>query len=142
VKIDEPGAIEIAQRSRGTPRIANRLLRRVRDYAEVRADGVITHTVACQALEMMNVDKLGFDEIDRKLLLTIIEKFGGGPVGVNTLSAAISEEKDAIEDIYEPYLIQVGFLNRTPRGRTATERAYEHFGNPRKPGSRMKRLFD
>ncbi len=139
VQIDDMGAVEIAQRSRGTPRIANRLLRRVRDYAQVRADGVINHEIACKALEMMNVDRYGFDEIDRKLLLTIIEKFGGGPVGVNTLSAAISEEKDAIEDIYEPYLIQVGFLNRTPRGRTATERAFEHFGvDPRR---RQKGLF-
>ncbi|RPI27513.1 MAG: Holliday junction branch migration DNA helicase RuvB [Acidobacteria bacterium] len=139
VQIDGPGASEIAQRSRGTPRIANRLLRRVRDFAQVRADGVVTHEIACKALEMMNVDKLGFDEIDRKLLLTIIEKFGGGPVGVNTLSAAISEEKDAIEDIYEPYLIQVGFLNRTPRGRVATERALEHFGVDLK--RRQKGLF-
>lgn len=139
VEIDDTGALEIAQRSRGTPRIANRLLRRVRDYAQVRADGAINHDVACKALEMMNVDRYGFDEIDRKLLLTIIEKFGGGPVGVNTLSAAISEEKDAIEDIYEPYLIQVGFLNRTPRGRTATERAFEHFGVNRRRG--QKGLF-
>ena len=141
VKIDEAGGQEIARRSRGTPRIANRLLRRVRDYAQVRADGVIIHDIACKALEMMNVDPLGFDEIDRKLLLTIIEKFGGGPVGVNTLSAAISEEKDAIEDIYEPYLIQVGFLNRTPRGRTATERAYDHFGVPKSARPSQKRLF-
>ncbi len=139
VEIDDAGALEIGQRSRGTPRIANRLLRRVRDYAQVRADGVITHDIACKALEMMNVDRYGFDEIDRKLLLTIIEKFGGGPVGVNTLSAAISEEKDAIEDIYEPYLIQVGFLNRTPRGRTATERALEHFGAD--PKRRQRGLF-
>jgi Holliday junction DNA helicase RuvB len=139
VQIDDAGALEIAQRSRGTPRIANRLLRRVRDYAQVRADGVINHEIACKALEMMNVDRYGFDEIDRKLLLTIIEKFGGGPVGVNTLSAAISEEKDAIEDIYEPYLIQVGFLNRTPRGRTATERAFEHFGVD--PKRRQRGLF-
>lgn len=128
VEIDEAGAQEIARRSRGTPRIANRLLRRVRDYAQVRADGVITHPVACKGLEVMNVDTFGFDEIDRKLLLTIIEKFDGGPVGVNTISAAISEEKDAIEDIYEPYLIQIGFLNRTPRGRVVTRRAYDHFG--------------
>jgi Holliday junction DNA helicase RuvB len=139
LEIDDVGAVEIAQRSRGTPRIANRLLRRVRDYAQVRADGVINYEIACKALEMMNVDRYGFDEIDRKLLLTIIEKFGGGPVGVNTLSAAISEEKDAIEDIYEPYLIQVGFLNRTPRGRTATERAFEHFGV--KPNARQRGLF-
>ncbi|UCF39464.1 MAG: Holliday junction branch migration DNA helicase RuvB [Acidobacteriota bacterium] len=130
VEIDEEGAVEIARRSRGTPRIANRLLRRVRDFAQVKADGAITHPVACKGLELMNVDRYGFDEIDRKLLLTIIEKFGGGPVGVSTISAAISEEKDAIEDIYEPYLIQIGFLNRTPRGRTVTPRAYEHFGIP------------
>ncbi|HLV02144.1 MAG TPA: Holliday junction branch migration DNA helicase RuvB [Acidobacteriota bacterium] len=124
------GANEIARRSRGTPRIANRLLRRVRDYAQVRANGVIDAETACRALEIMNVDRFGFDEVDRKLLLTIIEKFDGGPVGVGTISAAISEAKDAIEDIYEPYLIQIGFLNRTPRGRIATPRAYEHFGIP------------
>ncbi len=140
VQVDADGAVEIAKRSRGTPRIANRLLRRVRDYAQVRSDGTITHETACKALEMMNVDRLGFDEIDRKLLLTIIEKFGGGPVGVNTLSAAISEEKDAIEDIYEPYLIQVGFLNRTPRGRMATDLALDHFGIRR--GTRQKGLFE
>jgi Holliday junction DNA helicase RuvB len=128
VTIDEQGAAEISRRSRGTPRIANRLLKRVRDYAQVKADGAIHYDVACQGLELMSVDQFGFDEIDRKLLLTIIEKFGGGPVGVNTISAAISEEKDAIEDIYEPYLIQIGFLNRTPRGRMATPLAYEHFG--------------
>ena len=128
VEIDKEGAIEIARRSRGTPRIANRLLRRVRDYAQVRANGVINYDVACKGLGVLNVDRFGFDEIDRKLLLTIIEKFGGGPVGVGTISAAISEEKDAIEDIYEPYLIQIGFLNRTPRGRTVTRLAYDHFG--------------
>jgi len=128
VKIDEKSTSEVARRSRGTPRVANRLLRRVRDYAQVRAGGSINHKVACQGLDLANVDRFGFDEIDRKLLLTIIEKFGGGPVGVNTISAAISEEKDAIEDIYEPYLIQIGFLNRTPRGRMVTPRAYEHFG--------------
>jgi Holliday junction DNA helicase RuvB len=128
VEIEENGAEEIARRSRGTPRITNRLLKRVRDYAQVRGDGIITHPVACQALELMNVDQFGFDEIDRKLLLTIIEKFDGGPVGLGTLSAAISEEKDAIEDIYEPYLIQIGFLNRTPRGRVVTRRACDHFG--------------
>ncbi len=127
VSIEAVGAVEIGRRSRGTPRIANRLLRRVRDYAQVRADGVITPEVACLGLEMMNVDQFGFDEIDRKLLLTIIEKFDGGPVGLSTISAAISEEKDAIEDIYEPYLIQIGFLNRTPRGRTVTRLAYDHF---------------
>jgi len=128
VTIDDEGAVEIARRSRGTPRITNRLLKRVRDYAQVRGDGVITHPVACRALEMMNVDRFGFDETDRKLLMTIIEKFDGGPVGLGTLSAAISEEKDAIEDIYEPYLIQIGFLNRTPRGRMVTRRACEHLG--------------
>ncbi|MGH9339452.1 MAG: Holliday junction branch migration DNA helicase RuvB [Acidobacteriota bacterium] len=128
VSIEGEGALEIARRSRGTPRIANRLLRRVRDYAQVRGNGSIDGKVACTSLEMMNVDRFGFDEIDRKLLLTIIEKFGGGPVGVNTISAAISEEKDAIEDIYEPYLIQIGFLNRTSRGRVATRLAYDHFG--------------
>ncbi|MEE8585263.1 MAG: Holliday junction branch migration DNA helicase RuvB [Acidobacteriota bacterium] len=134
IEIDEEGAREIGARSRGTPRIANRLLRRVRDYAQVRAEGKIDRTVAREGLKMMNVDSYGFDETDRKILLTIIEKFGGGPVGVNTISAAISEEKDAIEEIYEPYLIQIGFLDRTPRGRTATRLAYEHFGiDPRHP---------
>ena len=128
VTIDEKSTSEVARRSRGTPRVANRLLRRVRDYAQVRAGGSINHKVACKGLDLANVDRFGFDEIDRKLLLTIIEKFGGGPVGVNTISAAISEEKDAIEDIYEPYLIQIGFLNRTPRGRTVTPLAYTHFG--------------
>ncbi len=140
VKIDEKGTQEIARRSRGTPRIANRLLRRVRDFAQVRAEGSIDFQVACDGLDLANVDRFGFDEIDRKLLLTIIEKFGGGPVGVNTISAAISEEKDAIEDIYEPYLIQIGFLNRTPRGRMVTRLAYDHFGV--KPRSRsQKGLF-
>ena len=140
VKIDEKGTLEIARRSRGTPRIANRLLRRVRDFAQVRAEGSIDLQVACDGLDLANVDRFGFDEIDRKLLLTIIEKFGGGPVGVNTISAAISEEKDAIEDIYEPYLIQIGFLNRTPRGRMVTRLAYDHFGV--KPQSRsQKGLF-
>ncbi len=139
VEIDPDGAQEIARRSRGTPRIANRLLRRVRDYAQVKGNGVIRHTVACKALEMMNVDRFGFDEIDRKLLLTIIEKFSGGPVGLGTISAAISEEKDAIEDIYEPYLIQIGFLNRTPRGRTVTRLAFEHFGFT--PGRDQQSLF-
>jgi Holliday junction DNA helicase RuvB len=127
VTIDKEGSREIASRSRGTPRIGNRLLRRVRDYAEVKAGGAITRQVAMEALTMMDVDTYGFDEIDRKLMLTILEKYNGGPVGVNTLSAAINEEVDAIEDIYEPYLIQVGFLDRTPRGRTATRRAFEHF---------------
>ena len=125
--LDE-AASEIARRSRGTPRIANRLLRRVRDYAQVRAKGDITLPVTHAALAMLEVDEHGFDEIDRRLLRTIIEKFGGGPVGVNTIAAAISEEKDAIEDIYEPFLIQIGFIDRTPRGRVATARAYAYFG--------------
>jgi Holliday junction DNA helicase RuvB len=128
VAISDEAAAELARRSRGTPRIANRLLRRVRDYAQVRADGDITLEVAQSALELLEVDEHGFDEIDRKLLRTIIDKFGGGPVGINSIAAAISEEKDAIEDINEPYLIQVGFLDRTPRGRVATRRAYEYFG--------------
>jgi len=127
IEIDEEGALELASRSRGTPRIANRLLRRVRDYAEVKADGRITRSVAVDALAMMDVDVFGFDEIDRKLMLTILEKFNGGPVGVGSLAAAISEDEDAIQDIYEPYLIQIGFLDRTPRGRMATRRAFEHF---------------
>jgi holliday junction DNA helicase RuvB len=128
VAIDSEGAAEIARRSRGTPRIANRLLRRARDYAQVRADGVLSAAVARDALTLLEVDAHGFDEVDRKLLLTIIDKFSGGPVGLGALSAAISEEPDAIEDIYEPYLLQIGFIDRTPRGRTATRRAYEHFG--------------
>ena len=128
VTILDDAAVEIARRSRGTPRIANRLLRRVRDYAQVRADGRITGEVARSAMRLLEVDDNGFDEVDRKLLRTIIDKFDGGPVGVNSLAAAISEEKDAIEDIYEPFLIQAGFLDRTPRGRVATSRAYEYFG--------------
>ena len=128
VEIEDNGATEIARRSRGTPRIANRLLRRVRDYAEVDYDGRITDAVANDALNRMEVDTYGLDEVDRKLLLTIIEKFDGGPVGLGTISASIHEEKDSIEEIIEPYLIQTGFLNRTPRGRMATRLAYEHFG--------------
>ena len=128
ISIDSEGSLEIAHRSRGTPRIANRLLRRVRDYAQVRADGNITKKVADEALKMLEVDELGFDKMDRKLLLTIIEKFNGGPVGVETLSAAVSEEKDTIEDVYEPFLIQGGYIHRTPRGRVATKITYEHFG--------------
>src|SRR5690349_22080947 len=140
VEIDDGGAHEIARRSRGTPRIVNRLLRRVRDYAEVDYDGRITHEVSNDALNRMEVDTYGLDEMDRKLLLTIIEKFEGGPVGANTLSAAINEEKDTIEEIIEPYLIQIGFLNRTPRGRTATQRAYQHFGM--RPEQQRPTLFD
>ena len=128
VPIDEPATREIAQRARGTPRVANRLLRRVRDYAEVRADGAIDVPVARLGLELLEVDDNGFDEADRRLLMAIIDKFGGGPVGLNSIAAAISEEKEAIEDIYEPFLIQAGFLDRTPRGRVATERAYDYFG--------------
>ncbi len=126
--IDEAGAAEIARRARGTPRIANRLLRRVRDIAEVIYDGRITADVAAEALDRLEVDRFGLDEVDRKLLLTIIEKFDGGPVGLGTISAAINEEKDAIEEIYEPYLLQIGFLNRTPRGRVVTSAAYAHLG--------------
>jgi Holliday junction DNA helicase RuvB len=128
VPIEDAAAAEIARRARGTPRIANRLLRRVRDYAQVRAAGDITSAAALSALKLLEVDEYGFDEIDRKLLRTIIDKFGGGPVGINSIAAAISEEKDAIEDIYEPFLIQIGFLDRTPRGRVATPRAYGYFG--------------
>ena len=128
VPIEEAAASEIARRARGTPRIANRLLRRVRDYAQVRAAGTITIDVAHAGLKLLEVDEHGFDEVDRKLLRTIIDKFGGGPVGLNTIAAAISEEKDAIEDIYEPFLLQAGFLDRTPRGRVATAAAYGYFG--------------
>lgn len=128
VGVEPAAAVEIARRSRGTPRIANRLLRRVRDYAQVRADGQITLDVCRDALVLMEVDAHGFDESDRRLLRTVIDKFGGGPVGLNSLAAAIGEERDAIEDIYEPFLIQIGFLDRTPRGRVATARAYEYFG--------------
>jgi Holliday junction DNA helicase RuvB len=130
VPIDEPALAEIARRSRGTPRVANRLLRRLRDFAEVRADGRITAAVALEALKLLEVDERGFDEIDRRLLRAIIDKFGGGPVGLNSLAAATSEDKDAIEDIYEPFLMQIGFLDRTPRGRVATALAYEYFGLP------------
>ena len=128
IEIENGGAREIARRSRGTPRIANRLLRRVRDFAEVRADGRVTETIADQALNMLKVDYQGFDHMDRRLLLALIEKFGGGPVGVESLSAAISEERGTIEDVLEPFLIQQGFMMRTPRGRMATQHAYLHFG--------------
>ena len=139
VVIDKEGSQELASRSRGTPRIANRLLRRVRDYAEVKAEGQITRQVAMDALAMMDVDVYGFDEIDRKLMLTILEKYNGGPVGVGALSAAINEEVDAIEDIYEPYLMQIGFLDRTPRGRIATRLAFEHFKIT--PPTKQRNLF-
>jgi Holliday junction DNA helicase RuvB len=127
VDIEDSGAAVLSRRCRGTPRIANRLLRRVRDYAQVRAEGRITAEVANDALRMLEVDEYGFDEADRRLLLTLIEKYSGGPVGVNTLAASMAEEPDAIEEIYEPFLIQMGFLNRTPRGRVATALAYQHF---------------
>jgi Holliday junction DNA helicase RuvB len=139
VEVDEQGAMEIAMRSRGTPRIANRLLRRVRDYAQVRGAGHIDKPTAQAALQMLEVDQYGFDEVDRKLLLTIIQNYQGGPVGVNTLAAVLAEEPDAIEEMYEPYLIQIGFLNRTPRGRVATQLAYDHFGI--KPPTRQHGLF-
>ena len=141
VEIDGDGALEIARRSRGTPRIVNRLLRRVRDYAEVDYDGRINKAVATDALNRMEVDTFGLDEMDRRLLLTIIEKFNGGPVGLGTISASIHEEKDSIEEIIEPYLIQIGFLDRTPRGRCATPLAYDHFGI-KTPGARVPSLFD
>jgi Holliday junction DNA helicase RuvB len=140
VETDASGAAEIARRARGTPRIANRLLRRVRDFAEVKAAGRIDRDVARRALEMLEVDAVGFDPMDRKILLTIIEKFGGGPVGIETLSAAIAEEKDTLEDVYEPYLIQEGYLHRTPRGRVATSRAYAHFGKQAPAGAQERLL--
>ncbi len=130
VAIDEDGVEEIARRSRGTPRVANRLLKRVRDYAQVRADGAISAKVARQALDLLAVDELGLDDPDRRVLRVLIEKFDGGPVGVETIAAALSEEADTVMDVYEPYLMQLGFLERTPRGRLATRRAYEHLGLP------------
>jgi Holliday junction DNA helicase RuvB len=130
VEIEPEGIDEIAGRGRGTPRVALRLLRRVRDYAEVRADGVITRPVAQEALDLLDVDVLGLDDIDRRVLQTILEKYGGGPVGLSTIAASISEEPDTIMDVVEPYLLQLGFLDRTPQGRVATRRAYEHLGIP------------
>ena len=130
VEITETGALEVAKRSRGTPRISNRLLRRVRDYAQVKADGIVSSEIADAALKMLDVDSLGFDVMDRKLLSAVLEKFGGGPVGLDNLAAAIGEERDTIEDVLEPYLIQQGYLMRTPRGRVATSLAYQHFGLP------------
>jgi Holliday junction DNA helicase RuvB len=143
IPIREEGAFEIAKRSRGTPRVANRLLRRVRDFAEVEADGIITGEVACHALDMLDVDPQGLDKMDRCILTTIIEKFNGGPIGLDSLSVAVCEEKDTLEDVYEPFLIQKGYIKRTPRGRMATKRAYRHFGfeftGDAYPG--QKRLF-
>lgn len=126
--VDPAGAMEMARRSRGTPRLANRILKRVRDYAQVKHDGVITEEVAVTALDLMDVDKLGLDHIDRNILLTMIQKFGGGPVGLDTLAAAIGEDSGTIEDVYEPYLLKNGFINRTPRGRVATDLTYQHLG--------------
>ncbi|MFC1593200.1 Holliday junction branch migration DNA helicase RuvB [Candidatus Omnitrophota bacterium] len=130
VKAEDEGLREIARRARGTPRVANRLLKRVRDYAQVIAEGTITHSVAVEALARLEVDPIGLDEIDHKLLRTIIDKFNGGPVGLDTIAASIGEEADTIMDVYEPYLLQLGFLDRTPRGRTATQSAYQHLGRP------------
>ena len=128
ISIKEEGAFEIARRSRGTPRVANRILRRVRDYAQVEANGVITYKLARHALDMLDIDDQGLDKMDRNIMMTIIKKFDGGPLGLDTLSAAVSEEKDTIEDVYEPFLIQLGYIKRTPRGRVATKLAYNHFG--------------
>jgi len=141
VPIDDTGALEIARRARGTPRIANRLLRRVRDFAQVRAQGSITAPVADQALQMLEVDQRGFDKMDRAILLTIIDKFSGGPVGVETLAAAVGEERDTIEDVYEPFLIQEGYLSRTPKGRMATPLAFSHFGKAQREHAVQGRLF-
>ena len=140
MEIEADAASELALRSRGTPRIANRLLRRVRDYAQVRADGIITRNVVQETLKLLEIDEMGFDQMDRMILLTIIDKFGGGPVGLDTIAAAISEESDTIEDVYEPFLIQNGFLNRTPRGRVASPAAYLHFGRVA-PASPQGKLF-
>lgn len=139
VAIEKDAAVSLAKCSRGTPRIANRLLRRVRDYAQVKADGTITADVAGAALTLLEVDEMGFDEMDRSILRTVMDKFSGGPVGLSTIAAVVGEEPDTIEDIYEPFLIQIGFLGRTPRGRVATERAYRHFGL--RPADPQKRLF-
>ena len=138
IAIEDRGAYEIAKRSRGTPRIANRLLKRVRDYAQIAGNGVITDVIADKALAMLDVDKCGLDKTDRTMLLAIIQKFNGGPVGVETLAAAISEETDTIEDVYEPFLLQMGFINRTARGRVVTPAAYEHLGIPLKPEGRAE----
>jgi Holliday junction DNA helicase RuvB len=142
IPISDDGAFELSGRSRGTPRVANRLLRRVRDYAQVEAQGVITQEVAKGALDMLGVDRRGLDKMDRHIMLTIIQKFNGGPIGLDTLSAAVSEEKDTLEDVYEPFLIQMGYIKRTPRGRVATKLAYNHFGIPMEERDPLqKRLF-
>jgi Holliday junction DNA helicase RuvB len=142
VRIEESGVIEIARRARGTPRVGLRLLRRVRDFAQVRADGVITGAVAAEALNLLSVDQLGLDEVDRRVLSTIIEKYGGGPVGLSTIAASISEEPDTIMDVVEPYLLQLGFLERTPQGRVATRQAYEHLGLTYNRAAPQPGLFD
>jgi len=142
ISIDEDGAMEIAHRSRGTPRVANRLLRRVRDYAQVRADGSINRQVTDAALKMLGVDEKGLDKMDRKILLTLITKFEGGPVGIDTLSTVVGEERDTLEDVYEPHLIQQGYLNRTPRGRMATRLAYEHFSLSPNKQTQQQDLFE
>jgi Holliday junction DNA helicase RuvB len=141
IEIDEPGATEIARRSRGTPRIGNRLLRRVRDYAQVRAAGRIELEIAQKALDLLEVDRFGLDEIDQKIMMTVLEKYGGGPVGLTTIAASIDEEPGTIEEVYEPYLMQLGFLDRTPRGRVATERAFDHFGVARRMRGAQNSLF-
>jgi Holliday junction DNA helicase RuvB len=138
VTVDRDGAEEIARRARGTPRIANRLLRRVRDYAQVRAAGYIDLTIATLALDLLEVDRFGLDEIDQKIMLTLLEKYAGGPVGVNTIAASIDEEADTIEEVYEPYLMQLGFIDRTPRGRIGTDRAFEYFKIPRRMRSSIQ----
>jgi Holliday junction DNA helicase RuvB len=140
VPIDSDAAAEVARRARGTPRIANRLLRRVRDYAQVRGGGHIDHASARAALDLLDVDRYGLDEVDQKIMLTVLEKYGGGPVGLNTISASIDEEPSTIEEVYEPYLIQLGFLDRTPRGRMGTDRAFEYFGI-RRTASPQRALF-
>jgi len=141
VRIDQGGVDEVSRRARGTPRVANRLLRRVRDYAQVRADGVITQEVARGALRMLEIDSLGLDDIDRRVIATIIQKFGGGPVGLDTIAASICEEADTIMDVYEPYLLQLGFIDRTPRGRVATKLAYGHLGIPYEKEQPQARLL-
>jgi Holliday junction DNA helicase RuvB len=143
IPIQDNGALELARRSRGTPRVANRILRRVRDYAQIEGDGVITQEIAMLALDMLDVDKEGLDKMDRHIMLTIIDKFSGGPIGLDTLSAAVCEEKDTLEDVYEPFLIQKGYIKRTPRGRVATELAYKHFNIQRdnKKDQGQQKLF-
>jgi Holliday junction DNA helicase RuvB len=141
LEIDQAGAEEVARRSRGTPRIANRLLRRVRDYAQVRANGQVELGVAQAALDLLEVDRYGLDEIDQKIMLTLLEKYSGGPVGVNTIAASIDEEADTVEEVYEPYLMQLGFIDRTPRGRVATDRAFEYFGIARRIRGFQNSLF-